>query len=291
MPEPTVTREEHSFVDDDGVTIYYYVWRPTAPRAIAQVVHGLGEYALRYEPFIQQLVADGYVVYADDHRGHGKTGLEQWGGDYRELGHLGKGGVRATAREIHDLTVRARSENPGLPVAAIGQSLGSLFLQMILKEHAADYDAVVLTATAYRTFFHMESGDLNKRHAHLGTSGGQEWLSRDVAVQQEFKADPLTFDAKAAKLFGLLDGARLLGTPKKLARDVPIHIVIGSEDPLGGPRSVELLAEAYRTRGGVSDVSVVVYPGARHEVFHETNRDEIVAEIIDWLDGHVPSAR
>ena len=156
---------------------------------------------------------------------------------------------------------------------------------MILNDHAADYDAVVMTGTAYRTFFQMESGDLNKHHASLGTSGGQEWLTRDVAVQQAFKADPLTFDAKAAKLFGLLDGARLLGTPKKLARDVPIHIVIGSEDPLGGPRSVELLAEAYRTRGGLSDVSVVVYPGARHEVFNETNRVEVVAEVIGWLDG------
>jgi alpha-beta hydrolase superfamily lysophospholipase len=291
MPGPTVTREEHSFVDDYGVTIHYYVWRPTSARGIAQVVHGLGEYAIRYEPFIQELVADGYVVYADDHRGHGKTGLEQWDGDHSKLGHLGKGGVRATAKEIHDLTVRARSENPGLPLVAIGQSLGSLLLQMILNEHSDAYDAVVLTATAYRTFFQMESGDLNKRHAHLGTSGGQEWLTRDVAMQQSFKADPLTFQAKAAKLFGLLDGARLLGTPTKLSHDVPIHIVIGDEDPLGGPRSVELLAQAYRTRGGLSDVTVVVYPGARHEVFHETNRVEVVAEIIAWLDTKVASSR
>ena len=98
MPGTTVTREDHSFVDDYGVTIHYYVWRPAAPTAIAQIVHGLGEYATRYEPLIQQLVADGYVVYADDHRGHGKTGLEQWGGDHSKLGHLGKGGVRATAK-------------------------------------------------------------------------------------------------------------------------------------------------------------------------------------------------
>jgi len=291
MPGPTVTREDHSFVDDFGVTIHYYVWRPAAPRAIAQIVHGLGEYATRYEPLIQELAAAGYLVYADDHRGHGKTGLEQWGGDHSKLGHLGTGGVRATAKEIHDLTVRARSENPGLPIVAIGQSLGSLFLQMILNDHAADYDAVVMTGTAYRTYFQMESGDLNKRHAPLGTSGGQEWLTRDVAVQQAFKADPLTFDAKAAKLFGLLDGARLLGKPKKLARDVPIHIVIGSEDPLGGPRSVELLAEAYRTRGGLSDVTVVVYPGARHEVFNETNRAEVVAEVIGWIDSKLVRTR
>ena len=161
---------------------------------------------------------------------------------------------------------------------------------MILNDHAADYDAVVMTGTAYRTYFQMNSGDLNKRHRHLGTTG-HEWLSRDVAVHEAFAADPLTFDAKAAKLFGLIDGARLLGRPKKLARDVPIHIVIGSEDPLGGPRSVELLAKAYRTRGGLSDVSVVVYPEGRHEVFNETNRAEVVTEVLAWIDRHLPSRR
>jgi alpha-beta hydrolase superfamily lysophospholipase len=287
MPEKTVTRTAHTFVDAQGVTIHYYVWRPNHPRAIAQIVHGLGEYATRYEPLAQELAADGYVVYADDHRGHGATGLEQWGGDHAKLGKLGPGGVRATATEIHDLTLIARSENAGLPVALLGHSLGSLFAQMLLVGHADDYDAVVLSGTAYRTLLHMASGDLNKRHAHLATSGGQEWLSRDLDVQQAFKADPLTFEAKAAELFGLVDGARLLGRPKRMSKDLPIHIVIGEEDSLGGPRSVELLARAYR-RAGLTDVDVVVYPGARHEVYNELNHAEVSAEVIAWLDARLP---
>lgn len=286
MPE-TVTRENASFVDAHGVRIHYYVWRPSRPRAIAQLVHGLGEYATRYEPFAQLLCAAGYVVYADDHRGHGATGLEQWGGDHAKLGKLGPGGVRATAKEIHDLTLLARAENPGLPVALLGHSLGSLFAQMLLADHADDYDAVVLSGTAYRTPLHMASGDLNKKHAHLATSGGQEWLSRDLAVQQAFKADPLTFAAQAAKLFGLVDASRLLGTPKRMSKDLPIHIVIGEEDSLGGPRSVQLLADAYR-RAGLTDVDVVIYPGARHEVYNEINRDEVYAEVLSWLDARIP---
>jgi alpha-beta hydrolase superfamily lysophospholipase len=285
MPE-TVTRENASFVDAHGVTIHYYVWRPDRPRAVAQIVHGLGEYATRYEPIAQVLCATGYVVYADDHRGHGATGLEQWGGDHSKLGRLGAGGVRATDAEIHDLTLIARDENPGLPVALLGHSLGSLFAQMLLVAHADDYDAVVLTGTAFRTLRHMYSGDYNHRHAHLATSGGQEWLSRDVAVQQAFKADPLTFDARAAKLFGIVDGLRLLGTPKRMSKDLPIHIVIGDEDPLGGPKSVQLLAEAYR-RAGLTDVDVVIYPGARHEVYNEINRDEVYAEVLAWLDSRL----
>jgi len=290
MPDTTVTRQDHTFVDSFGVTIHYYVWRPEHARAVVQLAHGLGEYATRYEPFIRELNAAGYAVYADDHRGHGATGLEQWGGDHSKLGKLGPGGVRATAKQIHDLTGIARDENPGLPIVLLGHSLGSLFAQMILNEHSGDYAAAILTGTAYRTFLHMASGDLNKKHAHLKTSDGHEWLSRDLEIQKSFAADPLTFDAQAAKLFGLLDGSRLLGTPKRLARDIPIHIVIGSEDSLGGEKSVQLLAKAYRERGGSSDVTVVIYPEARHEIFFETNRAEVFAEVIAWLDAKVPAA-
>ena len=104
-----------------------------------------------------------------------------------------------------------------------------------------------------------------------------------------FAADPLTFDAKVAKLFGVVEALRLLGRPTKLTRDLPLLILIGSEDPLGGPRSVELLANAYRTRGGVADVEVEIYEGGRHEMFNETNRDEVIADLVAWLDRKLPS--
>ena len=128
MPGPTVTREEHTFVDDDGVTIHYYVWRPAAPRAIVQIVHGLGEYATRYEPLdpgrsSPRATSSTRTTIAATARPVSSSGAATTA----KLGHLGTGGVRATAKEIHDLTVLARSENPGLPLVALGQSLGSLF--------------------------------------------------------------------------------------------------------------------------------------------------------------------
>jgi alpha-beta hydrolase superfamily lysophospholipase len=106
-------------------------------------------------------------------------------------------------------------------------------------------------------------------------------------VQKAFASDPLTFDAQAAKLFGLLDGARLLGTPKKLARDLPIHIVIGSEDSLGGEKSIARLAAAYVKRSGLTDVQAIVYPEARHEIFNETNRDEVLGDAMTFIHDHV----
>ncbi|HEY4151841.1 MAG TPA: alpha/beta hydrolase [Pseudolysinimonas sp.] len=286
MATPSVARGDYTYLDAEGITIHYYVWRSGTPKAVVHLVHGLGEYATRYEQFAQDLVAAGYAVYAGDLRGHGQTGVQQYGGDTTKLGKLGPGGVRATIAGIRQLSGIARAEHPHLPLVLLGHSLGSIFAQIILNEHADLYDAAVLSGTPYRTLLHMNSGALNKRFRHLGSTGA-EWLSRDPAVAPAFVADPLTFDAQAAKLFGLIDGMRLLGRPTKLAKNIPLLIQIGSEDPLGGPKSVDLLAAAYRKRGGLTDVTVDVYPGARHEVYNETNRDEVIRDLVAWLDAHL----
>ncbi|MBX3195746.1 MAG: alpha/beta hydrolase [Microbacteriaceae bacterium] len=285
MPDTAVTRTERTFVDDGGVTNHYWVWPAAKPRAVVHIVHGIGEYALRYEPLAQALAAAGYTVYAGDYRGHGSTGVHQYDGDLSHLGRPGPGGMRAIIRGVSQLRDIAHDENPDLPIVLLGHSMGSLLGQRRLNE-AVEYDAVIFSGTAYRTLAHMNSGDLAKRHRQPGGTG-HEWLSRDVAVQEAFRDDPLTFDAKVAKLFGIPDGLRLLGRPRRAARDIPMLIVIGSDDPLGGPRSVGLLAEAYRTRGGLSDVTVKVYEGARHELFNETNQEEVRRDVIAWLDSHV----
>ena len=103
-----------------------------------------------------------------------------------------------------------------------------------------------------------------------------------------FADDPLAFYADAKKLFGIPDGLRLLGRPSRnLERDLPVLILIGSEDSLGGEKSIALLASAYVTRSRLTDVQAIVYPQARHEVFNETNRDEVVADLIAWLDSRL----
>ncbi len=289
MPTFIPVRHDGTYVDAHGVTIHYYVWKAAKPTGVIQLTHGLGEHALRYEKLAHELVQAGYSVYADDHRGHGRTGMQQYDGDATRLGRLGPGGMRATIAAIRQFTTLVREENPGIPLVAIGQSWGSLMLQIVINTHSKDYDGVVLTGTAYRTLTDMNSGDLNKLHKHLGTTGN-EWLSRDTAVHTAFSDDPLNFYAAASKLFGLVDGARLLGRPaRNLEHDLPLLIMIGSEDSLGGERSIEKLARDYVERSKLTDVRAIVYPGARHEVFNETNRDEVVADLIEWLDSHFAS--
>lgn len=283
MPKFTVIRDDRTFVDAHGVTIHYYAWRVAKPVGVVQLAHGLGEYAGRYEYLAQELVNAGYSVYADDHRGHGLTGLEQHAGDHSKLGLLGPGGLRGTIDAIHQFTGIIRDENPDVPLIILGHSWGSLMTQSILNKHAEDYDGAVLTGTAHRIPGSLRGGQLNAKHKHLGSTG-YEWLSRDPLVAQAFLEDPLTFYADAVKLFGVADGLRLFGVPsRKIAKDLPLLIMIGSEDSLGGERSVRALAKAYVQRSKLTDVKVTVYTEARHEIFNETNRDEIIADLLEWL--------
>lgn len=284
MPTFSAARGDASFTDAYGVEIVYSTWRAARPKGIVQIAHGVGEHGLRYEPLAQDLVRAGYTVHVNDHRGHGRTGLGQWEGDHAKLGRLGPGGLRAAIAAVEQMTAVAKEDTPGVPLVLLGHSWGSLMAQRIVNTSSGSYDGVVLSGSAYRLPGWMNSGDLNARHAGSGPTKF-EWLTRDRKVIDAMSVDPLAVEADVIGLFGLADTLRLLGVPRRgIPHDLPMLLQVGSDDPLGGPRSVERLAQAYRRRGRLSDVTVQVYEGARHEVYNETNRDEVVADLVAWLD-------
>lgn len=287
MARSTSSREDKTYRDAEGVTIHYYVWKAARPKAVIQLLHGLGEYATRYEWLVSKLTAAGYTVYADDHRGHGQTGLGQNDGDYSKLGKLGPGGMRATIEAVRKLTRIIRAESGKLPLVLLGHSWGSIIAQILLNKHAEDYDAAVLSGSALRTFTHMNGGDLNAKHKHEGGTG-YEWLSRDPKVVATAAEDPFMFVAKALPTFGVLDSLRLLGRPAHgIESDIPVLIQAGGDDSFGGEKSVTLLAKEYRTTSELTDVELIVYPNARHEIFNETNKEEVVADTLAWLSERV----
>lgn len=284
-------REERSFIDPHGIRTIYDVYEPGGDaarvRGVVQILHGVGEHAGRYAHVAEALTAAGYLVYADDHRGHGRTGLEQHGGDVRRLGRLGPGGLRAAVAACAQLSSIIRADHPGLPLILVGHSWGSFLAQMLLDRHPRDYDAVVLTGSALRWPGALNSGDLNAPWK-APDAMGSEWLSSDLAVGRAFLDDPLTTSEPLAKLFGPLDTLRLIGKPAKdLPRDVPLLLMIGRDDTVGGPRSIHRLAEAYRRRSGLTDVTTLIYPDIRHEVFNDVTRDEVIADLIAWIDRHL----
>lgn len=278
------------FIDDDGITIKHRVWPAlTEPRGVIALLHGVGEHSGRYEETANVLAAVGWEVWADDHRGHGETGRLQHGGDLSQIGRLGSAGLRGTIRSVEQFLDRARAAHPSLPFVMLGHSWGSLMAQMIFDRTPEKFSAVILTGTAYRTPLHMDSGDLNRKHKSLGTTG-VEWLSRDPKIAEAFVNDELTTSTPLMKLFGVADALRLLGRPARNLPDVPLLIAVGSDDTLGGERSAKALADAYITRSGLTDVTVIVYPGARHEILNETNRAEVRADLIHWLDARFARA-
>lgn len=278
-----------SFTDARGTRIFYDVYPADGTaRAVVQILHGVGEHAGRYRALAETLAAHGYTVYADDHLGHGRTGTVQHGHPGK-LGRLGPGGMRAARDAVYALTERIRREHPDLPLILLGHSWGSFLAQMLVDRHAASFDALVLSGSALRTPGSLNAGDLNAPWKGDDAMGA-EWLSSDHAVGRAFLDDPLTTSEPLLKLFGPLEAARLFGRPaRNLPRDLPTLLMVGRDDTVGGPRSVHRLAEAYRTRSGFTDVTTLVYPGARHEIFNEVMQDEVRADLVAWLDPRFPA--
>ncbi|MCP2635926.1 lysophospholipase [Microbacterium sp. HD4P20] len=287
MPDNTDVR---SYTDAQGVSIVYEVHRAEGePRAVVQLLHGVGEHAGRYGALVSALTTAGFTVYADDHRGHGRTGMGQYGGDASRLGRLGPGGLPATIAAIWQLTQEIRAENPALSLVLLGHSWGSFMAQMLVNDHPDGYDALVLSGSALRWPGTLNSGDLNAPWKAPGAMG-TEWLSSDLAVGQAFIDDPLTTTEPLLKLFGPLDSARIMGRPRRnLGRDIPTLLMVGRDDTVGGPRSVHKLADAYRTRSGFTDVTTLVYPGARHEIFNEVMQQDVRDDLLAWLDRRFPA--
>ncbi|MEX0161186.1 MULTISPECIES: alpha/beta fold hydrolase [unclassified Microbacterium] len=281
----TDTRE---FTDADGIAIVYDVHPAVGDaRGVVQLLHGVGEHAGRYGALIAALTEAGFIVYADDHRGHGRTGIRQHGGPAK-LGRLGKGGLRAAQAAVWQLTGIIKDEHPDLPLVLLGHSWGSFLAQMLVNDHPEAWDAVILSGSALRTPGSLNAAPLNARWA-ADDATGLEWLSRDPAVWTSFDEDPLTTDQPLLKLFGPVEAAKLYGRPRKdLGRDIPLLLLVGRDDPVGGPRSVHKLADEYRTRSGLTDITTLVYPDARHEIFNELQQDEVRADILSWLDTRIP---
>lgn len=277
------------FVDAHGVAIVYDVHEAQGrPRAVVQLLHGVGEHAGRYGALIAALTAEGYTVYADDHRGHGRTGMRQWG-DAERLGRLGPGGHRAAVDALWQFTRLIRDEQPDLPLIVLGHSWGSFLTQILVNRHPEAYDGMVLSGSSLRVPGALNAGDLNAPWKSADANG-TEWLSSDLSVGQAFLDDELTTSVPLMKLFGVREAARIFGRPRRnLGADIPTLLMVGRDDTVGGPRSVHRLAAAYRDRSGFTDVTTLVYPGARHEIFNEVSQAEVRADLLAWLDARFPA--
>jgi alpha-beta hydrolase superfamily lysophospholipase len=275
------------------VVVAVYRWDPEGePRGIAQITHGMGEHALRYAGVADALTGRGYVVYAQDHRGHGSSVASD-----DELGAIGADGWTELVADIGRLGDLARRAHPGLPLVLIGHSMGSFAAQQYVLDHSRDIDALVLTGTAAIDLLEpaldldkpIDLSDFNAPFAPARTD--YDWLSRDEAQVDRYIADPRCgFGLDTAGGKQMFVAAREVADPARLGgirKDLPVHISVGEQDPVtGGGALVTALVD--RLEGaGLDDVTLVTWPAARHEVFNEVNRDEVITEMLQWIETEV----
>ena len=280
---------KRSFKDDFGVEIMFYEWPVAEPKAVIQIAHGLGEHARRYDAMAATLNKAGFSVYADDHRGHGQTGVKQLEKkQIKRLGNLGPGGMKATYKQVADFSKLIKAENPNQPLVLLGHSWGSFIAQKIINKYSDMYDAVVLSGSALTMPGYLATGDFNKVWKKLPGSTGYEWLSRDVEIQNKFVADPLTFLAAAGQVLGIKNSLEMFGKPSKdVRRDLPILVQVGEADPIGGEYSNKALVEAYRKNAGIEDIELYVYHECRHEIYNELNKEAIIDDLVTWVNQRV----
>lgn len=277
-----------SFKDKHDVEIVFWEWPVAEPKAVVQLVHGIGEHSRRYDHVAKKLNSLGYAVYSDDHRGHGQTGKGMVAaGITKKQGLLGPGGMDAVLAEVRQLTELMKSEHPSAKLVMIGHSWGSMLAQRLYDKHSSDLSAFVLSGSSLLIPGIINGGKLNKKWAHLPNATGGEWLSRDLEVGRKFREDPLNFVESFAQVVGVVDTLKLMGAPKKTINpNVPILIQAGSDDSLAGERGNVMLANAYRKRG-VDDIVLFIYEGARHEIYNETNKDDVLHDLATWLEAHI----
>jgi alpha-beta hydrolase superfamily lysophospholipase len=297
---------EFAFQAHDGARLLGRRWLPDGrPRAIVQIAHGLAEHSARYARLAATLNEAGYGVYANDHRGHGPSA------ETADLGHFAdEDGWTKAVGDLWTFNRLIASDEPGVPIVFLGHSLGSFLGRQFVADHSDALAGAVFSgsngkppaiATVGRIFarierlrfgrrgkskllFDMWFGDYNKQFKPARTAF--DWLSRDESEVDAYVADPLCgFPFTTQLAIDVLDALPHLSSPASLApirKDLPIYVFSGERDPVGS--NIQGLIADLKA-AGFARLTTRVYPGARHETLNEINREEVVRDLIGWLDG------
>jgi alpha-beta hydrolase superfamily lysophospholipase len=302
---------DFSFQIEDGASLRVSDWAVESPKAVVQVLHGMAEHSSRYARLAAALTAAGYATYAHDHRGHG-TSIS----DASPPGHFADhDSWNRIVADAHAVNREIARRHPGVPIIVLGHSMGSFVLQQILFEHPGDMVAAALSGSNGKPPAKAAVGKLVARieRARVGRrnpsplltrlSFGEyskafapartefDWLSRDPAEVDAYIADPLCgFPVSTQTWVDLLDALDRIARPSSVARvpkGLPLYLFAGDRDPVGDfGKGMKRLRDAY-TRAGITDVRLELYPGGRHEMFNETNRQEVTADFIAWCNEMV----
>ncbi len=305
-------REKHfTFTADDGAELFVYRWQPDVGigKAVVHIAHGLAEHAGRYERLAETLTENGYVVFANDCRGHGKTAQAM-----EDIGHFAdESGWQRILHDIEELVRLERNEFFGHRIILFGHSMGSLVAQHLATRDL--FDAVAMSgangivsplARIGKLIAKLERWRLGKRgkselinklsfdafnKAFQPNRTSFDWLSRDETEVDRYIADSMCGFLASTQLWAdLLDAMTEAARPEFRARvpkQMPVYLFSGSRDQVNEEgRGSTALAEYYRSIG-MEKVSYRIFTQARHETLNELNRDEVTEHLVDWMNAIV----
>jgi acylglycerol lipase len=259
------TRQEGTFAGRGDVSIFHQSRRPdSAAHSVLLVVHGYGEHSGRYDNVIDYFVPRGFAIYALDHRGHGRSGGERI---YVER-------FDDYVDDLRTFFGIVRAHEPSLPIYMLGHSMGSFIAIAYAASYQSELAALILSGSGI---------GLGRRTASAGEIDLPATLSRDPAVVEAYRNDPLVFH-------GLPPASRreAIGALRDQLEDMahtlilPVIIMAGAASPLGdGPGSEELFEIV-----GAHDKTLKLYPELMHEIFNEPERNEVFADLEAWLVAH-----
>lgn len=290
----------------DDCSLHVHRWHGAAPpRAVLMVAHGLAEHGGRYGRFAEALLAAGIEVYAHDQRGHGLSS------EPALLGHFAdEDGWDKLVRDLAALNHHIRQQHPGAPIFLFAHSMGSYVAQSYLMRHSCSLQGAILSGSNYQPLALYRSAELVARFERWrqGPRGRSaliewlsfgafnkafkpartrfDWLSRDATEVDRYIADPLCgFRCSNQLWLDLLGGLQQITPVEHLAQidsQLPLLIIGGNRDPVSQGHRLDDLADALRT-AGMQDITLRLYADARHELLNETNREEITADLLCWL--------
>lgn len=274
----------------DGVPVACYHWTAeSTPRAVVQISHGMAEHGVRYGRFANALCDAGYEVYANDHRGHGKTARSA-----DDLGKFGAAGWDGLVADVVQFTQHIKEKHADLPFILFGHSMGSFAAQQYVLDHSDLIDGLILSgssavdqlAALASSGADVSFNAFNEPFAPARTDF--DWLSRDESEVDAYVADPLCgFQVADDSMMGLMMSGVQLGNADaidQIRKDLPVLVFSGALDPVhGGQALLDLVVQRYRD-AGLSNLTFKYYEDGRHEMLNEINRDDVTGDIVAWLD-------
>lgn len=293
---------------DGKNTIHACLWKPEGEaKGVMQIIHGMCEYAERYAPFAEFLNANGFIVCADDHLGHGKSVKTA-----DDLGYFNdQRDYNIVVEDVHELKLTVQKETGDLPWFVLGHSMGSFFCRKYISVYGKEFKGAIIMGSGFKskatlntalkavkmsasskgwnyrsqTIKKLAFGSYNKKFKPNRT--GNDWLSKNPDNVDKYEKDALCgFDFTNNGyyiLFSVIKSACSKETIEAVPKDLPVYFVAGAMDPVGDYGKGVIKACNKFHKAGIKDVSVTLYEDCRHEILNDVCKEQVQADVLAFI--------